>query len=81
MPSKDACLIEELVVGTLSMAVAMTRAAFTARTRAVLPYVSRAGGMLLLITGCYVAWYGWYELRLAAGGSFADPVITTAAGI
>jgi hypothetical protein len=70
-----------LMVGTLSMAVALTGSALAARTRAVLPYVSQAGGVLLLVAGCYVAWYGWYVLRLAAGRSFADPVITAATGI
>jgi cytochrome c biogenesis protein CcdA len=68
-----------LVVGVLCMTVTLTRSALAGRSRAVLPYVSRAGGILLLGAGSYVACYGWYEL--GAAGSAAHPVITAAAGM
>ncbi|MFJ6954131.1 cytochrome c biogenesis protein CcdA, partial [Micromonospora aurantiaca] len=40
-------------------------------------------GLVLLVAGGYVAWYGWYEVRLAQGryDAFTDPVIRTAARI
>lgn len=45
------------------------------RLRGVLPYVERASGVLLAAAGAYVAWYGWLELRLAAGADApAGPV-------
>ncbi len=64
-----------LVVGLLAMLVAFAREATVRRTRAVLPWISRLSGAFLLAAGLYVTYYGWYELRLAAGGSPADPVI------
>ncbi|NAS25694.1 cytochrome c biogenesis protein CcdA [Herbidospora sp. NEAU-GS84] len=64
-----------LVVGLLALLVALAREAAVRRTRAILPHVSRASGVLLLLAGLYVAYYGWYELRVNAGGTAADPVV------
>lgn len=33
-----------------------------------------------MVAGAYVAWYGWYEIRVLGGGDVGDPVIDTAAG-
>jgi cytochrome c biogenesis protein CcdA len=68
------------VVGVLTLAVALSRQAVIARIRRALPYVTRASGVLLLVAGGYVAYYGWYELRVQSGGSTDDPVIETATG-
>ncbi len=38
---------------------------------AVLPYVNRISGAICVVVGLYVAYYGWFELRLFAGGSAA----------
>ncbi|GGO60811.1 cytochrome c biogenesis CcdA family protein [Nonomuraea cavernae] len=65
-----------LVIAVLSLAVALARAAVVTRLRRVLPYVSRAGGVLLTLAGLYVLYYGWYELRVVAGGDADDPVVT-----
>ncbi|WP_063806694.1 cytochrome c biogenesis CcdA family protein [Streptomyces regalis] len=65
------------VVGVLTLTVALSRQAAVARVRAVLPYVTRLSGALLLIAGAYVAYYGWYELRLLGGGAADDPVVST----
>ncbi|MFE0138696.1 hypothetical protein ACFWY6_45260 [Streptomyces sp. NPDC059037] len=67
-----------LVVGVLTLAVAQSRQAAVARIRAVLPYVSRASGVLILLAGAYVAYYGWYEIRLLRGDADHDPVVSTA---
>ncbi|NRQ35805.1 cytochrome c biogenesis protein CcdA [Nonomuraea sp. NN258] len=64
-----------LVVAVLSLAVALARAAAVARVRRVLPYVSRISGGLLVLAGLYVAYYGWYELRVFAGGAADDPIV------
>ncbi|TDD42606.1 cytochrome c biogenesis protein CcdA [Nonomuraea terrae] len=64
-----------LVVTVLSLAVGLARAAAVARLRRLLPYVSRAGGALLLLAGLYVAYYGWYELRVLAGAAADDPIV------
>lgn len=67
-----------LVVGTLTVAVALARESVAARLRSALPYVTRAGGALLVLAGAYVAYYGWFELRVLAGAAGSDPVVGTA---
>lgn len=68
-----------LVVAVLAVAAALASTAVAAGLRRALPYVTRAGGVLLVVTGAYVAYYGYYELRLFhAGGSPADPVVEAA---
>jgi cytochrome c biogenesis protein CcdA len=62
-----------LVVGTAAVAVALARASVLRRIRAGAGALSRAGGVLLVVTGAYVAWYGWYEVH--AGTRAADPVV------
>ncbi len=64
-----------LVVALLSLAVALARGAVVGRLRRILPYVSRIGGGLLLLAGLYVAYYGWYQLRVFAGASTRDPIV------
>ncbi|WP_306371671.1 cytochrome c biogenesis CcdA family protein, partial [Nocardiopsis sp. CC223A] len=67
-----------LVVGTLTVAVALARDSVAVRLRSALPYVTRAGGALLVLAGAYVAYYGWFELRVLAGAADSDPVVGTA---
>jgi cytochrome c biogenesis protein CcdA len=67
-----------LTVGAAALAVALARGALVARLRAAGPLMSRLGGLLLVVAGGYVAYYGWWETRVWAGGSTADPVIDTA---
>jgi hypothetical protein len=45
--------------------------------------VPRVGGAVLVVSGLYVAYYGWYELRLAGNLRLAgtDPVINAAAEV
>ncbi|MEU8120524.1 cytochrome c biogenesis CcdA family protein [Spirillospora sp. NPDC049024] len=70
-----------LVVGLLSMLVALARDAAVARTRRILPHVSRASGVLLVVAGLYVAYYGWYEARVLAGAPARSSVVGAAAEI
>lgn len=70
-----------LVVGLLAVAVALAREGVLARTRRLLPHINRISGALLLIAGAYIAYFGWYELRVFAGGDTGDPVIEAAARI
>ncbi|WP_029113950.1 cytochrome c biogenesis CcdA family protein [Mycobacterium sp. URHB0044] len=68
-----------LIVGTLAMTAALAGSGVVDRLRRIGPYVNRMGGALLVIAGAYVAYYGWFELRLyTAGADPADPVIATA---
>ncbi|MCY9787463.1 cytochrome c biogenesis CcdA family protein [Nocardiopsis sp. EMB25] len=67
-----------LVVGVLTVAVALARDSVASRLRRAMPYVTRAGGVLLVLAGLYVAYYGWFELRVFSGGSADDPVVGAA---
>jgi cytochrome c biogenesis protein CcdA len=64
-----------LVVALLSGTAALARTAAVARLRGLLPYVPRISGALLVLSGLYVAYYGWYELRVFSGGEADDPVV------
>jgi cytochrome c-type biogenesis protein len=66
-----------LVVSVLAVAVALAKEGFVRRVRGVLPYVGRISGVLLVLAGAYVAYYGLYELRVASTGQTDDPVIGT----
>ena len=59
--------------GALTVALALARQSMvhTVRRR-VLPFVNRIAGGLLVVTGAYVAWYGWVEIR----GTADDPTVT-----
>jgi cytochrome c biogenesis protein CcdA len=71
-----------LVVGVLAVAVALANSALIDRIRRVLPYVNRISGVVLVVVGLYVSYYGVYEIRLfTAGGSAQDPVINAAGRI
>lgn len=68
-----------LVVGTLAVTTALAGSALDTRIKRVLPFVNRIGGAVLILVGLYVAYYGYYEVRLFhAGGDPADPVIAAA---
>ena len=71
-----------LVVGVLAVAVALANSTLIDRMRRVLPYVNRISGVVLVVVGLYVGYYGVYEIRLfSAGGSAQDPVINAAGRI
>ncbi|GGQ81971.1 cytochrome c biogenesis CcdA family protein [Couchioplanes azureus] len=72
-----------LVIGVTAVAVALARVSALARLRRVAAYVPRAGGAVLVAAGAYVAYYGWYELRLAGDrrASGRDPVVNLASDL
>jgi cytochrome c biogenesis protein CcdA len=72
-----------LVVAVAALGVALLRDGLVARLRGAGALVPRLSGLVLLLSGGYVAWYGWYELRLTAGHRDAldDPVIQAAAQV
>jgi cytochrome c biogenesis protein CcdA len=68
-----------LIVGTLAVAAAVAGSGLVDRLRRIVPYVNRISGALLVLVGAYVAYYGWFELRLYAGGADPrDPIIAAA---
>ena len=70
-----------LVVGVLAVGAALMGQAAAGALRQAMPYLTRLSGVLLVLVGAYVGWYGWYELRVYAGGSAEDPVVSAATQI
>jgi cytochrome c biogenesis protein CcdA len=71
-----------VVVTVLTIAVAFARSGVVARFRSLIPKMNRVAGVLLLVAGAYVAYYGWYELRLFHfGGSVDDPIVDRASAV
>jgi cytochrome c biogenesis protein CcdA len=68
-----------LVVGSLAIAAAFASSALTERVRSIVPFVNRISGALLVAVGCYIGYYGVYEVRISGrGANPADPVIIAA---
>ncbi|WP_406042111.1 cytochrome c biogenesis protein CcdA [Micromonospora sp. NBC_00898] len=72
-----------LVVAVAALGVALLRGQVVARLRGAGALVPRLSGLVLVVAGGYVAWYGWYEVRLAQGRHdvFGDPVVVAAARV
>jgi len=60
-----------LAVGVVTLAVALAEDGIVRRLRGVLPYVNRVAGGLLVVTGAYVAYYGYFEVRQLRGDRVA----------
>ena len=63
------------------MAVALARRGLVTGLRRTGRWIPRASGMLLVVVGAYVAWYGAWELRVLGGAEADDPVIELAARV
>lgn len=69
-----------ITVGVAALAVALAGSSATSALRRVLPYVGRIAGVIVLLTGLYVTYYGYYEIRLYFSGADADDPVIHAAG-
>ncbi|MEV1091195.1 cytochrome c biogenesis CcdA family protein [Streptomyces microflavus] len=67
-----------LIVGVASLTVALTRSTAVSHLRRAGALAPRIGGGLLLLVGAYVAYYGWYEIRIQRAPATTDPVIDAA---
>ncbi|KAA1246034.1 cytochrome c biogenesis protein CcdA, partial [Mycobacterium simiae] len=71
-----------ITVGVAALAVALAGSSATTAFRRVLPFVGRIVGAVVLLTGLYVMYYGYYEIRLYfAAAEPHDPVIQTAGAV
>lgn len=78
-----------ITVGIAALVVALagagTGTGLSAAWRRVLPHVGRVAGVIVLLTGLYVTYYGYYEIRLSftgpGGADGPDPVIRAATAI
>ncbi|MBL7516060.1 cytochrome c biogenesis CcdA family protein, partial [Frankia nepalensis] len=60
-----------LVVGVVTALAAFARDGALRRLRRAQAYAGRAGGALLVAAGCYVTYYGVYEIRVRGGAGAA----------
>jgi cytochrome c biogenesis protein CcdA len=67
-----------LAVAAAALAVALSRHAPLGRLRRWGPAFTRGGGALLAFAGAYVAYYGWYELRVLRGEITDDRLVGAA---
>lgn len=56
-----------IVITTVTVAIALARDSVVRRMRGVLAHLHRAAGALLVLTGLYVAYYGFWEIRVLDG--------------
>lgn len=64
-----------LLLTSLSVSLAVARRGLVTRIRSVLPHVQRISGALLVVTGAYVAYYGWFEIRQGSGASSGNALV------
>ena len=69
------------VVIFLTIAIALAKTSLTKALRNVTPYVNRVAGALLVPTGLYLAYYGWYAWRVQKGRVRRDPIVRFFEGI
>ncbi len=70
-----------LIVGTVAVAVALANDSLVRRIRSTGAWVPRVSGLLLVLSGLYVAYYGWWEIRVLGGADPDDAVIGAAATV
>jgi cytochrome c biogenesis protein CcdA len=58
-----------LILMVVTIALSMAKQGVVHKLRRALPYVTRISGVIMVITGVYLAWYGVYEIRLIQQGN------------
>ena len=64
-----------LAVGTAAVLVALAQSAAVRTVRRAGAAAHRLAGGILVVVGAYVAYYGWYEIRVLRMGATRDPVV------
>ncbi|ORB53519.1 cytochrome c biogenesis CcdA family protein [Mycobacterium persicum] len=71
-----------ITVGVAALAVAFVGSSAAGVLRRILPALGRVAGLLLLLTGLYVTYYGYYEIRpYFTDADTEDPVIEAAGAV
>ncbi len=66
------------VILVLALVAATAQATAVSRMRRAGAFIGRVSGALLVVAGAYVAWYGWFELRVLSGSASNDAVVERA---
>lgn len=61
-----------VVITFVTVCVALAKQGVVGQLRRVLPYVGRVAGVLLVIAGAYMTWYGWWEQQVQQGEDVAS---------
>ncbi|MGE0880886.1 MAG: cytochrome c biogenesis CcdA family protein [Acidimicrobiia bacterium] len=69
-----------IVIGVLTIALSLAKATVVQRFRRALPKINRVAGGFVVAAGVYVAYYGWYEIRVR-NGDVGDPIVDRATRI
>jgi cytochrome c biogenesis protein CcdA len=59
----------------LTIATALAKSSVARGLRRMLPFVHRVSAVLVLLSGLYVAYYGWYELQVRDDPTRDDPLV------
>ncbi|WP_051462696.1 cytochrome c biogenesis CcdA family protein [Haloglycomyces albus] len=70
-----------LVIGIVSITIALAREGLVHWLRRHTATIMRFVGVLLIIAGLYVAYYGWWEIQTLNEVGSDDPIIEAAASI
>lgn len=62
-----------LVLMALTLTVALARQGLVHLLRRLVPHVHRVAGVLLVVAGAYVTYFGWYEHARLTGGEVGGP--------
>lgn len=71
-----------VLVGVLAVSAALASTEAVGRFRTLMPVIGRIGGVVVVLMGVYVAYYGVIELRENFGGATgADPIVAAFATV
>ncbi|HRW36395.1 MAG: cytochrome c biogenesis protein CcdA [Acidimicrobiales bacterium] len=57
-----------LILMVVTIALSLAKQGVVAKLRSALPYVTRISGVIMVVTGAYLTWYGIYEIRVVQHG-------------
>jgi cytochrome c biogenesis protein CcdA len=68
-----------LVLTALAVALALARDGVVRRSRQLIPWLNRISGVLLIVAGAYITWYGYVEIRILNGDLIAGGPVDSVA--
>lgn len=63
------------VIMTLTIALALARTSIATNMRKILPWINRISGTMLVLSGAYLAFYGWWEIQVLRGNLSTNSVV------
>ncbi len=64
------------VIMTLTVGLALARTSVATNMRKLLPWINRISGVLLVISGAYLATYGWWEIQVLRGNLSTNRLVS-----